>query len=60
MEPFISTTTATGDTASTGFAGLTGTAPDAVAFSGTVGLTPAVFTGRYDELTTALGLQGAP
>lgn len=48
VEPFISATST--DAIDKG----------ALTFSGTVGLTPEVFTGRYDDLGAALGLQEKP
>ncbi len=48
VEPFISTTT-------TDAADPTG--GDSLSFSGTVGLTPLVFSGRYDDLLAQLGLE---
>lgn len=54
VEPFITTTTT--DAAETGD-GTGATAGASVTFSGTVGLTPKVFSGRYDGLIATLGLQ---
>ncbi len=63
-EPFVTTTTTDAATSTAigaeGIAGTTGAAGGTVTFSGTVGLTPAVFTGRYDDLTAALGLEESP
>lgn len=53
VEPFISTTST--DAATTGLGG-----GDSLTFTGTVGLTPVIFTGRYDDLSIALGLKDAP
>ncbi len=49
VEPFISTTTTASTETTAGVDGLT--------FNGTVGLTPKVFTGRYDDLLAQLGLE---
>ncbi len=48
VEPFISTTTTDAADPAGG---------DSLSFSGTVGLTPLVFSGRYDDLLDQLGLE---
>ncbi len=55
VEPFVSTTT-------TGVSAIdtTGDAGGAVTFAGTVGLTPTLFSARYDDLATQLDLQETP
>ena len=61
-EPFVDTTTTSGTTAgsATGVTGVAGAEDPAVTFAGTVGITPAVFTGRYDDLPVDLGLEETP